>query len=299
MKVLTHLDLFSGIGGFSLAAKWSGFKTVAFCEKDEFCRKVLFKHWPDTIIYDDVKTLNFTAHVDLITGGFPCQPFSVAGSKKGKDDDRYLWPEFLRIIKECNPNWVVAENVPGIVDMELDNILDDLEAEGYETLPLIIPACAASAPHKRERLWIIANRNGERYNMRPDIREERYLQNNIDRYVKKIQSEWAQLIPKSWEAFNAQNWIESFSNASSIACSEGTENIKPCSERQKWALNTSEVGVTYSRDEGEENKPPLPGVDDGLPHIMDRNRALGNAIVPQVIYPILAAIHEIETNYGR
>lgn len=153
--MLKHLDLFSGIGGFSLASKWSGFETIQFVEKDKFCQKVLKKNFPDIPIHGDIKTFSFTDKVELLTAGFPCQPFSMAGKKQGRYDNRYLWPECLRIIKQCNPSWIVAENVTGIVEMELGNIILDLAGEGYESQGFVIPACAANAPHRRDRVWIV------------------------------------------------------------------------------------------------------------------------------------------------
>ena len=153
------LDLFSGIGGFSYAAEKlvGGYKTVAFCEMDEFCQKVLQKHWPEIPIYDDVRTLDATrlGRIDIVTGGYPCQPFSQAGKRQGEKDERHLWPEMLRIIKSCKPRYVVAENVAGHVNMGLDQVLTDLEDQGYTTRPIIIPACAKNAPHRRDRVWII------------------------------------------------------------------------------------------------------------------------------------------------
>ena len=153
------LDLFSGIGGFSYAAEKlvGGYKTVAFCEMDEFCQKVLQKHWPEIPIYDDVRTLDATrlGRIDIVTGGYPCQPFSQAGKRQGEKDERHLWPEMLRIIKSCKPRYVVAENVAGHVNMGLDQVLTDLENQGYTTRPIIIPACAKNAPHRRDRVWII------------------------------------------------------------------------------------------------------------------------------------------------
>src|SRR5215813_15342080 len=127
---MRHLDLFSGIGGFALAASWCwpNHEIISFVEKDGFCQKVLRKHWPDAAIHDDIKTFDGSGlDVDLLTGGFPCQPFSQAGKRKGTDDDRYLWPEMARIIAEAKPRWVVGENVAGIVSMELDTVLADLE----------------------------------------------------------------------------------------------------------------------------------------------------------------------------
>lgn len=156
------LDLFSGIGGFSLGLERAGMETVAFCEVDAFCRQVLAKHWPNVRIHDDVRTLDgneYRGTVDVVCGGFPCQPFSVAGKRAGKDDDRHLWPEMLRIIREVQPRYVIGENVAGFVNMELDNCLSDLEAIGYSCGAFVIPACAVDAQHRRDRVWILANAN--------------------------------------------------------------------------------------------------------------------------------------------
>ena len=162
MKIL---DLFSGIGGFSLAADWMRWETVAFCERDEFCQKVLKKHWPATPIFDDIKTLNgdeFNGAIDIICGGFPCQPWSNAGERRGKADDRHLWPEMLRVVQQVRPRWVVGENVAGIVNMGLDQVLFDLGAEGYSVQSFNIPALAVGARHLRERIWIIAHADSDR-----------------------------------------------------------------------------------------------------------------------------------------
>ncbi|HAI41904.1 MAG TPA: hypothetical protein DCM40_29170 [Maribacter sp.] len=164
------LDLFSGIGGFSYAAEKlvGGYKTVAFCEMDEFCQKVLQKHWPEIPIYDDVRTLDATrlGRIDIVTGGYPCQPFSQAGKRQGEKDERHLWPEMLRIIKSCKPRYVLAENVAGHVNMGLDQVLTDLEDQGYTTRPIIIPACAKNAPHRRDRVWIIGELMADTKNIR-------------------------------------------------------------------------------------------------------------------------------------
>ena len=164
---MKHLDLFSGIGGFALAAQWSGIETVAFCEKDDFCRSVLRKHWPGRPVYRDIKELSGEQlqsdgiSADVLTGGFPCQPYSVAGDRRGKGDDRDLWPEMLRIIREVEPAWVVGENVRGIIGMERDQVLSDLEESDYSCEAFVVPACAVDAPHRRERVWIVANSNGK------------------------------------------------------------------------------------------------------------------------------------------
>ncbi len=171
MKQLTHLSLFSGIGGLDLAAEMAGFVTVGQCEWADFPTKVLKKHWPDCPRWRDIRTLTGESFyertglrtVDIISGGFPCQPFSQAGKRSGKDDDRYLWPEMCRVISEIRPAWVLGENVPGIVNLALDTVLSDLENIGYAGQAFIIPACGVDAPHKRERVAIVAytvNRGG-------------------------------------------------------------------------------------------------------------------------------------------
>lgn len=160
MKVL---DLFSGIGGFSLALERAGMETVAFCEYDEKARLVLNKHWPNVPMYNDVRTLtgeqlekDGITDIGLICGGYPCQPFSVAGKREGQADDRHLWPEFFRLIKEIRPTWVIAENVAGHINMGLEDVLADLESEGYQCQTFLIGACAVGAIHRRLRIWILA-----------------------------------------------------------------------------------------------------------------------------------------------
>lgn len=170
MRKLTHLSLFSGIGGLDLAAEWAGFKTVGQCEWADYPTKVLEKHWPDIPRWRDIKTLTKESFyertglwtVDVISGGFPCQPFSVAGKQRGKGDDRYLWPEMVRVIKELRPTWVVGENVAGIVRMALPDILSELEACGYRARAFLVPACAVGARHRRYRVAIVgyAEHNG-------------------------------------------------------------------------------------------------------------------------------------------
>lgn len=163
---LTHLSLFSGIGGLDLAAEWAGFTTVGQCEWAEYPTKVLEKNWPDVPRWKDIRTLTGESFyertgrrtIDVISGGFPCQPFSVAGKQRGKEDDRYLWPEMVRVIKELRPTWVVGENVAGIVRMALPDILSELEACGYRTRTFLIPACAAGARHRRYRVAIVGCR---------------------------------------------------------------------------------------------------------------------------------------------
>jgi len=169
------------------------------------------KNFPGIDIIENIKEFDathFINKVDILTGGFPCQPFSVAGKKRGKKDERYLWPEMLRIIQQCHPHWVIAENVVGIVEMELDNIIDDLEREGYESQAFIIPACAANAPHRRDRLWIVANAMRKRCDGGVYYWEPRHIQKNKEWNMEKIQQEWSQFIPQPWKIMSAHEFIQ-------------------------------------------------------------------------------------------
>jgi len=228
---MIHLDLFSGIGGFALAAQWvGGIETLAFCEIDPFCQKVLQKNFPNVPIFTNIKYLRIQnyAKIDIITGGFPCQPFSVAGKQRGEKDDRYLWPEMLRIITETRPTWAIIENVTGFIRLGLDKALLDLESEGYESIPFVIPACGVNANHKRDRVWVIAY----------------YKASNVDRGFTESKINW-----------------KSF----------GTVFVP-----ELWGTKESLL-------------PPscLCRTDDGIPDRVDRTKALGNAIVPQVAYQIM------------
>lgn len=165
------LSLFSGIGGLDLAAEWAGIMPVAFCEIEEYPVKILNRRWPNVQVFGDVATLTAdslgergigTNGIDLIIGGFPCQPFSVAGKRRGKKDERFLWGEFARLISEIRPRWVVAENVPGLISIALDDVLSDLERQNYTAGTFVFPASAVGAPHRRERLFIVAHAGGER-----------------------------------------------------------------------------------------------------------------------------------------
>jgi DNA (cytosine-5)-methyltransferase 1 len=160
--MLTTVDLFSGIGGFARGLEATGhFRTTCFVEQDPYCQAVLKHHWPDVPILDDIKNAKAfdfpETRPDLVCGGFPCQPFSQAGRQRAQDDPRHLWPEMLRVIRELRPTWVVGENVVGLIKLGLDEVLTDLEGEGYATRTFNIPACATGAPHLRQRVWVVAH----------------------------------------------------------------------------------------------------------------------------------------------
>jgi len=260
------LDLFSGIGGFSLGLERAGMETVAFCEVDPFCRKVLAKHWPNVRIHDDVRTLDgneFRGTVDVVCGGFPCQPFSLAGKRAGKDDDRHLWPEMLRIIREVQPRYVIGENVAGFVTMELDSCLSDLEAIGYACGAFVIPACAVDAQHRRDRVWILANRDSDSKSSGTLNAETRGMQavdggGRIHANANSA-SEQGRGLSSGVHAQDADSHSGSDESGRSAAC--------------KW-----------------KPEPGMGRVVNGIPRRMDRLRSLGNAVVPQVVEQIGLAI---------
>jgi len=178
--MLKHASLFSGIGGFDLAAEWAGWENIFHCEWNPFGQKVLAHHFPNSKSYNDITKTDFKVHsgqIDVLTGGFPCQPYSQAGKRLGKADERHLFPEMLRAIQEIKPKWVIGENVRGLVNwnggLVFDEVCADLESKGYEVQPFLIPAASVNAPHQRQRIWFIAysNSNGNRNIKRPNSKE--------------------------------------------------------------------------------------------------------------------------------
>ncbi len=297
---MKHIDLFSGIGGFALAAD-RVFNNVEhiFCDNDQFCQEILKKHWPKSFIYSDIRTLTANAERErhfhgkseklptklplkafrksvadirspfILTGGFPCQPFSQAGRRRGEEDDRFLWPEMLRVIREFSPLWVIAENVRGLLTqgggVVFERVCTDLEVAGYEVQPIIIPAVAVGAPHRRDRVWFVAHRKSL----------------NEERGERQGSGSW-----KSEEAIGDRD--SDALNPSSV----NVEGKRKQQEREKsdgllnrenteWRKNWLEVATRLCR------------VDDGIPKRLDRNprlKALGNAIVPQVAEEIMREI---------
>ena len=281
---MNHGSLFSGIGGFDLAAEWAGFTNLFNCEWEEFPRKVLKHHFPNAEQYEDIKDFNATAYsgrLDILSGGFPCQPFSVAGKRKGSEDERHLWPEMLRVIGECQPRWVVGENVRGLCSwsngLVFEEVCADLEAIGFSVQSFIIPACATGAPHRRDRVWIVAhNHNGNGQKERLQTRRK------IDVYG-----------------------IERNGNAPDT----DDEGLQGCEERRGFGgsrkkRNKQPPGRICTEWENFPTVPPICGGDDGLPKELDgitfskwrreSIKAYGNAIVPQVAYRIFEAIQDYE-----
>jgi len=323
------LDLFSGIGGFSLAAQWvwgDDLEIVAFCEINKFCQKVLHKHWPNVPIIENVRDVQnanssvngksktegrqaidrnikstspiWHSSIDLLTGGFPCQPFSCAGKRKGKEDDRFLWPEMFRVIKEIRPRWIVAENVAGIVRMELDNCLSDLEGEGYSTGTVIIPACAVNAPHRRDRVWIVA------YNEKQRNRYESARTRNTWSKLHSERRKGMGLQPNNSSQDVADNG--SGNTQQRDASTQGSSQcfIKKGKAKSSGTIGRQNIceGIGKAGNFGSANiqgdwwsiEPDVGRVAHGIPSRVDRLKSLGNAIVPQVAYQIMRAIRMVE-----
>src|SRR5690625_1533331 len=338
---MNHGSLFSGIGGFDLASEWMGWENIFHCEIEEFPRKILNHYWPDAISYEDIKKTDFSIHngqIDILTGGFPCQPYSQAGKRLGKEDERHLWPEMLRAITEIKPTWVVGENVYGIVNwnggMVFEEVQADLEAEGYEVQPYILPAAAVNAPHQRYRVWFVAYSAGKRRNNRCNHRQERYLQDNINGDATEDQSERDGRECRSGQIGNIRNAPNTKSKQSERLQPE-QRNLGEQEQRESGRIN-SEMGNANVTDTGIarreeryvpeitdrqgyrtgcdneirgsfENFPtqsPVCSRDDGLSTRLDgitfpkwRNESIkgyGNAIVPQVALQIFKAIEEYE-----
>lgn len=307
MKVL---DLFSGIGGFSLGLERAGFETVAFCECEPFCQEVLKKHWPNVPIFDDVNNLrgNDVGPVDVICGGYPCQPFSTCGKREGKDDDRHLWPEYLRLIREIRPAWVIAENVAGHISMGLDDVLFDLAKEGYSAWTFIIPACAVDAKHRRDRVWIVANNNsgGLRDKQKPDFGGQNKTKSANDGQTESLAHTGRSLLQERHEGKRnrrgraveqcASSENESTRNAADSDSIREQVQTKRRQPAKQVPGSESQAGGVWREWPTE---PAVGRVANGVPNRVDRLRALGNAVVPQIPEIIGRAILEVEAVGSR
>lgn len=279
--------LFNGIGGFALAASWMGWENVFHCEIDGYCNKVMKRHFPNSIEHEDIKQQDFSSYrgaIDLLTGGFPCQPYSTAGKRLGKADERHLWPEMLRAIQEIRPRWLVGENVRGLTNWNggvvFDEVQADLETEGYEVLPFLLPAAGVQAPHGRQRIWFVA------HSVSHDARGCGYEQ--IGCASDGLQSpeeerQWIRTIPKRVGEKRVATHPEFRGLPERYDESDG---------RRPQSVIERSHGIR-----GWENFPIVPGVcggNDGIPNRVDRIAALGNAIVPQVVLQIFRAIESYE-----
>jgi len=283
---LQHLDLFSGIGGFSLGLEATGgFETKAFCDIEKYPRQVLQKHWPHVKQYEDIKELNYERlkadgidSIDIITGGYPCQPFSIAGRQKGEQDPRHLWPEYFRLVKELRPTWVIGENVSGHIKLGLDTVIEDLESEDYSVRPFSISASSIGANHQRERIWILAHSRRSQW-PRAQLRGE-----NENETRKE----------------NANQHQRSSSPSSSDVANTNDERLqRQWQSRNQFTSNFN--SSCESSDEGQrtmgqgwwESEPNMGRVAHGIPKRVDRLKSLGNSLVPQIPYYIGKTILEV------
>ena len=297
---MIHGSLFSGIGGFDLAAEWMGWTNAFHCEWEEFPRKVLQYHFPESKSYGDINETDFTiwnGKIDILTGGFPCQPYSIAGHRRGKEDERHLWPQMLRAIREIEPRWIIGENVYGLVSwndgLVFEEVQVDLENEGYEVQPYILPAASVNAPHRRDRVWFVAYAKNSgcrgRGHKGCEMRKRQLLSgkqrgHKVGREVERCGREW-----------NATN--------TQVTRSEG-QRIKGQGQEEPHGRS---VEVTRSRWDKFPTQPPVCGGDDGIPRELDsitfpkwRNesiKAYGNAIVPQVAYQLFKTIEKHDELY--
>lgn len=325
---LTHFSLFSGIGGLDLAAEWAGFQTVGQVEKGDYANKILKKHWPDVPKWRDIKDVTSESvrrsgikHAPtILSGGFPCQPFSTAGKRRGTEDDRHLWPEMLRVVQELRPSWVVGENVAGFVSMALDGVCADLESAGYSCRAFLLPAASVGAPHIRDRIFVVANDDSSRPN-RSHLLVRQGRQNKTQADARGSRSGMANTESELFDrdvysrrgGHGLTDGCLDVSDANGInADGSGHGASKVCRQRSEpselW--DADPFGGLWSAEPavGRVVARLPPGVDRldldrhayGVPPARNRTlrlRCLGNAVVPQQVFPIFQAIASIEATY--
>ena len=326
---MKHGSLFSGIGGFDLAAEWMGWENVFHCEWNEFGQRVLKHHFPKALSYADITETDFNVHrgrISVLSGGFPCQPYSSAGKRLGKEDERHLWPEMLRAIREIQPRWVLGENVLGLVNwnggLVFEEVQADLEAEGYEVQPFILPACAVNAPHVRQRVWFCAystnsdnarannsmRTNGER--TKEDEGRQRFPLPELGQSGGNAPDSDNELRQRRDESTKERRQdtgerAEPLGGNKLHPTSTNTERLgSPRKEHGQGKSELGDKGDTLPNWDNFPTEPPICSGDDGLSNRLDnitfpkwRNesiKAYGNAIVPQVAHQIFKSIQAYE-----
>jgi DNA (cytosine-5)-methyltransferase 1 len=315
---MKHGSLFSGIGGFDLAAEWMGWENIFHCEWNTFGQKVLKHYFPKSISYNDITKTDFTIHrgtIDILTGGFPCQPYSSAGKRLGKEDERHLWPSMLRAIREIQPRWIVGENVLGLVNwnggMVFEEVQADLEAEGYEVQPYVLPAVSVNAPHRRDRVWFIAyskspgNRQQQRANSKKPNRQLAY--NGKNGNVTNPNSNGQQRSNSQHEINPSKGGEYAQCDIKQMGRNVADTDLPGCKAKGEQSKSTTQNKRIEHLRSGWEQFPtqsPICTGNDGLPTKLDgitfpkwRNesiKAAGNAIVPQVALQIFKSIQQYE-----
>lgn len=295
---MTHGSLFSGIGGFELAAEWAGWENVFQVEWNPFCQKILKKNFPDANLFGDIREfdgLPWRGSVDVISGGFPCQPYSSAGKRLGKEDERHLWPEMLRIIRDVAPRWVVGENVRGLVNwsggLVFDEVQADLEASGYEVQPFLLPAASVNAPHRRDRVWFVAYRAGEQMGDAGQPRQRGGVE------CAAADAEHLQSI--NGHQSNMQRRRPE--DAEQIRMGGKPTTANPNNQRREKQHTSEKPGYPgqpgwgmFTQWDKWPTQPPVCGRNDGVSNRVDRIAALGNAVVPQLVWRIFDTINHFE-----
>lgn len=312
---MNHGSLFSGGGGFDLPAHLMGWENKFHCEIEPFNRKILSYYWPNAVSYEDITKTDFSiwrGKIDIITGGFPCQPYSNAGKRKGTEDPRHLWPHMLRAIREIQPRWIVGENVPGLLNWSegvvFEQIYTDLENEGYQVQSVIIPALAVDAPHQRDRLWIVGNANKDTNIKRYCFQGEEYKglsrteQKGVFQQKDIVYFRFCKVLGIK-EAFTYSNKdrLQRELQQNSIE-KNGTSKTPPSSLPIK-------MGDAFENWEEFYTQSPLASFDDGFPTKLDgitfpkwRQKSIemyGNAVVPQVVYEIFHAIQQYDITQSK
>ena len=334
---MNHGSLFSGIGGFDLAAEWMGWENVFHCEMNEFGRKVLNHYWPQSISHENIITTDFNIYrgrIDILSGGFPCQPYSNAGKRLGKEDDRHLWPQMLRAIQEIRPRWIVGENVLGLVNwsdgLVFEEVQSDLEAEGYSVQPYVLPAASVNAPHRRDRVWFVAFKNaysdGRRSKLGKEESNKRKLRNSStgtdvglrtnddetrttthsngteqsNRQGKDVKAKGSLRRNEKGNVLGQLPIVEYASNSISGEREigrkpDGMGRFGKQDERNRW----SEFPTQHPFCNGNDG---ISSRLDGITFSKWRQESIkggGNAIVPQVVHQIFQSIQEYEDIYVK